>query len=106
MIADIAVIALLTIAVTAVAISAIGIVVMSDVFDRLHYIGPASMIAPVAIAAAVVVREGLSPAGIKALLVAIAISGTAPVLTHATARAARVRALGRWTVRAEEIERS
>jgi multisubunit Na+/H+ antiporter MnhG subunit len=39
------------------------------------------------------------------VLVALLVLVTTPVLTHATARAARVRAHGRWKVLPEELER-
>jgi len=52
-----------------------------------------------------VLEESFSAAGIKALLVALVLLATNPVLTHATARAARVRALGEWTVQeGEQVE--
>src|SRR6266545_5020513 len=78
------------------------LLVMRDAYDRLHFTAPATTIAPLAIAAAVVLEESLSAAGIKALLVALVLLATNPVLTHATARAARVRALGEWTVQEGE----
>jgi len=52
----------------------------------------------------VVLEERLSAAGIKAVLVAIVLVTTNPVLGHATARAARIRQFGEWTVREEERE--
>ena len=85
---------LLALAVAAVAVTAAGIVAARTVFDRLHYLGPAASVGPACVAAAVVLREGLSQAGIKAILVALVILVMNPVLTHATARAARVRRSG------------
>jgi multicomponent Na+:H+ antiporter subunit G len=61
-----------------------------------------SCVGVVAIAAAVVLEERLSAAGIKAVLVALVLVVTNPVLGHATARAARIRQFGQWTVREEE----
>jgi multisubunit Na+/H+ antiporter MnhG subunit len=58
----------------------------------------------VAIAAAMVLEERLSAAGIKAVLIALVLVGTNPVLGHATARAARIREHGQWMVRDEERE--
>ena len=69
----------------------IGVLVMDDAYDKLHYLGPAAIVGPVAIAAAVVVREALSQAGIKALLTAALLLVASPVLTHATARALYIR---------------
>ena len=56
------------------------------------------------LAAAIVVNEGFSSAGVKAILVALALLVTNPVLTHATARAARIRQFGEWTVQEAEEE--
>jgi multicomponent Na+:H+ antiporter subunit G len=83
--------------------SCIGVLVVKDVFDRLHYLGPACTLGPVFIAAAVVISEGFSPAGNKAILVAVIIVATSPALTHATARAARVRGSGHLTAFREEL---
>lgn len=74
----------------------VGVLVMRDAYDKLHYTAPATTVGSLAIAAAVVVQESLSQAGVKALLVFVALLVTNPVLTHATARAARVRQLGAW----------
>ena len=82
--------------------SVLGVLLLRDAFDRLHFTAPASTLGPLAIAAAVVVRESFSQAGIKAVLVAVVLLVTNPVLTHATARAARIRAHGAWTVQEGE----
>ena len=50
------------------------------------------------------VEEPLSSAGIKAVLVALTMVATGPVLIHATSRAARIRERGRWVVLPEELE--
>jgi monovalent cation/proton antiporter MnhG/PhaG subunit len=94
--------ALLVVGVGVTLASCIGVLVMRDAYDRLHYTAPATTIAPPAIAAAIVLEERLSAAGIKALLVALALLVTNPVLTHATARAARIRQLGGWTLQEGE----
>lgn len=74
----------------------IGVLVMRSLYDKLHYTSPATTVGALAIAAAVVVEESFTQAGIKAILVFLVMLVTNPVLTHATARAARVRELGRW----------
>jgi monovalent cation/proton antiporter MnhG/PhaG subunit len=94
--------ALLVVGVGVTLAACVGVLVMRDAYDRLHYTAPATTIAPLAIAAAIVLEERLSAAGIKALLVALALLVTNPVLTHATARAARIRQLGEWTVQEGE----
>jgi multicomponent Na+:H+ antiporter subunit G len=99
---ELAVVVLLAFGVGVTLLSCLGVLVMRDPYDRLHYTGPAAVLAPVAIAAAVVVEEQLSAAGIKALLIALVLVVTNPVLGHATARAARIRQFGEWSVREEE----
>ena len=101
---DLAVVALLVLGVGITLLSCVGVLVMRNPYDRLHYTAPAAVLAPVAIAVAVVLEERLSAAGIKAVLVAIVLVTTNPVLGHATARAARIRQFGEWTVREEERE--
>lgn len=74
----------------------LGLLVMDDLYDRLHYLGPAATLGPVLFATAVILREALSTAGIKAILIAAVLIVFSPVLTHAVARAARVRQYGSW----------
>jgi multicomponent Na+:H+ antiporter subunit G len=102
----VAVALLLGLGVTALAVSALGVLVMRDALDRLHFTAPASTVSPVCFAAAVLVEEPLSSSGVKAILVAALIVLTTPVLSHATARAARIREAGRWIVHADEREGS
>jgi multicomponent Na+:H+ antiporter subunit G len=88
-----------------VLLSALGILVGREALDRLHFTAPAATIAPACFALAVLVEEPLSSAGIKAVLVALVVFVTEPVLSHAIARATRVRAEGRWCVLDSELER-
>jgi multicomponent Na+:H+ antiporter subunit G len=74
----------------------LGLLAITDSFDRLHFLGPASTIGSLLVAAAIVLEESLSSNGIKALAAAILLLLTSPILTHATARAARVRQYGHW----------
>jgi monovalent cation/proton antiporter MnhG/PhaG subunit len=69
----------------------VGVLVMEDAYDKLHYLGPAAIVGPVLIAASVVVRESFSQAGIKSLLTAGLLIVASPVLSHATARALYIR---------------
>jgi multicomponent Na+:H+ antiporter subunit G len=92
----IAVTLLLTLGVGVQLACCLGVLVMRDVYDKLHYTSPATTVGSLAIALAVVVEESFNQAGIKALLIFLALAVTNPVLTHATARAARVRQLGGW----------
>jgi multicomponent Na+:H+ antiporter subunit G len=88
-----------------VLLSSLGILAGRAALDRLHFTAPAATIAPVCFAAAVLVEEPLSAAGVKAVLVALVVFVTEPVLSHAIARAARVRDEGRWCVLDAELER-
>jgi multicomponent Na+:H+ antiporter subunit G len=82
----------------------VGVLVMRGVYDKLHYTAPAATLGAFAIAGAVLLRESIVQFGIKAILVALALLITNPLLTHATARAARIRRFGAWTVQEEEDE--
>jgi monovalent cation/proton antiporter MnhG/PhaG subunit len=77
-----------------------------DAYDRLHYLGPASTLGAALICLAVLVNEGFDQAGNKALLLAAILAVCGPVLTHATARAARIRAAGRWALHEDERRRA
>jgi monovalent cation/proton antiporter MnhG/PhaG subunit len=101
---DVAVGVLLALGVASALMGALGLLAARDPYDQLHFTGPATVVAPVAIAAAVLVEEPLSSAGIKAALIALIMLATGPILLHATARAARVRERGRWVVLREELE--
>jgi monovalent cation/proton antiporter MnhG/PhaG subunit len=95
---------LLTLGIAGVLLSCAGLLVMRSPLDRLHFTSSASTIGPVLIAAAVLVEEPLSSAGIKAVMVALLIIVTTPVLSHATARAVRIRRHRRWAPVGEDRE--
>jgi multicomponent Na+:H+ antiporter subunit G len=59
---------------------------IGDVYDRLHFAGPAAVFAPWLLLAAVAIRFSCSEAVIKMALLAFAIALSGPILTHATAR--------------------
>ena len=87
--------ALFAVGVAAQLAAVVGVVVAADVYDRLHYTGPASVFGPFCFAFAIVIDEGpLSQAGLKSILVALLLLALSPILVHATARAAYVRARG------------
>jgi multicomponent Na+:H+ antiporter subunit G len=77
-------------------LSIVGVLAMPHVYDRLHFLGPATTVGPILVAGAVLARESLSHQGIVAVLVALFLWVSGAVLTHATARAARVGELGDW----------
>ena len=77
---------LLGIGVAVQVFAALGVLLMRDALDRLHYVG-ASAVGIAGVCAAVVVGEGPSLIGLKAVLTAAFLLVTGPVLAHATARA-------------------
>ena len=96
---------LLAIGVAVTLMSCLGVLVMPNVFDRLHYTSPATTLGAFTVALAIVVEEGWSAASVKAMLVFALLLVTGSVVTHATARAARIRQFGHWVaLRAERVE--
>lgn len=73
----------------------LGAVMMRDAFDRLHYVGLVSYGA-LLVAISILVREGFSLIGDKALLTGALLIAFGPVLVHATARSFRIRERGDW----------
>ena len=100
----VAVAALLTVGVGVELACCLGVLLMRGVYDKLHFTAPATTIGSLAIALAVIVHESFSQAGLKALLIFLILLVANPVLTHATARAARVRQFGSWQPRAGDDE--
>jgi multicomponent Na+:H+ antiporter subunit G len=76
-------------------LSCLGLLLMRSAYDRLHFVAPAAALGPVLIVAAVLVQHSSAQACIKGLLIVAALLLINPVLTHATARAARIRETGR-----------
>lgn len=74
---------------------ALGVLVMGSAYDRLHYASAAGWAAAL-IALAILVRESVSLIADKALLTAAVLVVCGPVLSHATARAGRIRERGEW----------
>lgn len=98
-------IGLLAVGVGVAWVGAAGLLASRSAFDRLHAVGPVNVLGPVCVAGAVVVAEGASASAIKAVLVAVALLTVGPILTHATARAARFRAEGSLGATPEEAGR-
>jgi multisubunit Na+/H+ antiporter MnhG subunit len=85
----------------------LGVVVMRDAFDRLHYVGLAGYGA-LLIGISILVRESWSLIGNKALATGALLVVIGPVLTHTTMRSFRTRKRGDWRkgIEAEVEERS
>jgi monovalent cation/proton antiporter MnhG/PhaG subunit len=88
---------LLAICVISAWICCLGMLLLQDFYERLHYMATVSTLSMFALLAAVVVEEGWGQATIKTILIAVTVFVMNAVLTHATARAARIRELGKWT---------
>jgi monovalent cation/proton antiporter MnhG/PhaG subunit len=76
-------------------IAVLGLVAMRDVYDRLHYVGPATLGA-ILVAAALWVYQGPSQIAVQGALVALIVVVVSPALAHGTARAARIAERGDW----------
>lgn len=73
----------------------LGLVVMRDVFDRLHYVGLAGY-GGLLIGVAILVRESWSLIGDKALAAGAVLLLIGPALVHTTARSFRTRERDDW----------
>jgi multisubunit Na+/H+ antiporter MnhG subunit len=87
---------LLALAVATVLASAIGVLVVRDAYARVHYVTPAAVVAPVLVALAIFVTEGLDANTGETVLALVFMIIAAPFLSHATMRAIRVREEGDW----------
>lgn len=96
MIAHVATIVLLAIGAVAVWIGVLGVLLMPGFYNRLHFMGITGTIGVAGVTAAVLVQEQLRAPGIKTVLIIVILLVMNPVLTHATARAARTCQFGDW----------
>jgi multisubunit Na+/H+ antiporter MnhG subunit len=76
-------------------VAVLGLCVMRDVYDRLHYVGLAGF-GGFVITLAVLVRESFSLIGDKALLVGVVLILAGPVLVQTTVRSLLIREFGDW----------
>ena len=86
---DTAVLVLLFAGIAVQVLACLGVALMRGPFDRLHFTGFA-VLAAVALAAAITVREGFSLIADKALLLAALVVVASPVIVQVVAHAARV----------------
>jgi multicomponent Na+:H+ antiporter subunit G len=86
---DLIVDVLLALGVGATLICCVGVLVMRNAFDRLHYSSAATTVGPVLIGAAVFVRESVSAGGLETIAIVSFLLLLNPVVEIATARAAR-----------------
>lgn len=87
---------LLGLAVLIVLTSAIGVLVMRDAYQKLHFVTPAALIAPALVALAVMVQHGVYENTGESFLALLFMIIAGPFISHATIRAIRVREKGDW----------
>jgi multisubunit Na+/H+ antiporter MnhG subunit len=76
-------------------LAVVGLCAMRDLYDRMHFVGLVAYGA-LLIAVAIVFRESFSLIGDKALLIAVVLVLTGPVLVHTTMRSMLIREHGDW----------
>src|SRR5438270_13972507 len=84
-------------------LSVLGLCVMRDIYDRLHYVGLAGFGALLN-GGSIVVRESFSLIGDKALLVGVILVLTGAVLVQSTARSLLIRVLDDWRAKVRVID--
>ncbi|MBV9205002.1 MAG: monovalent cation/H(+) antiporter subunit G [Actinobacteria bacterium] len=87
---------LLGLAVVIVLSASVGVLVMRDAYQKLHFVAPAALIAPAFVAAAIFVQMGLYENTGETCLALLFMVIAGPFLSHATVRALRVREKGDW----------
>jgi len=93
---------LLGLGVAAELLCVLGVVVYRSVYDRLHYAAAATTVSPACVVVAIALKEGVNSSGIETLVAGLLLFLLNPVLTHATARAARSHEGGTFGPRAGE----
>jgi multisubunit Na+/H+ antiporter MnhG subunit len=91
---SVAVDVLLGLAVAVVLASAAGVLLMRDAYQKVHYVTPVSVVAPVLVGLAVLVQSGWTASSGRAWLVVAVMVLASPFLAHATVRAIWVREHG------------
>jgi monovalent cation/proton antiporter MnhG/PhaG subunit len=99
---DVVIAVLLAIGVGIQLLCCVGVIAMPHLRDRLHFLTPATSLGPAFVVAAILIQETFDHQGIFAILVAGILLVFGPVLTHATARAARIREHGDWRIQPHE----
>ena len=96
MIRDVGTDILLGLAVLVVLGASLGVLLMRDAYQKLHFVTPAALVAPVLVALAVLVQAGLVEKSGETCLALVVMVIAGPYLSHATMRAIRVRERGDW----------
>jgi multisubunit Na+/H+ antiporter MnhG subunit len=89
---ELAIAVLVLLAVLTAVLSCLGVLVMRSPLQRLHYLGPLTMVAPLLLGSAIALAHGTyAGAGWKALFIALVLAAFGPVLAHETACMAEAR---------------
>jgi multisubunit Na+/H+ antiporter MnhG subunit len=87
---------LLGLAVLIVASASVGVLVMRDAYQKLHFVTLAALVAPALVALAVLAQVGVYENSGETFLALLFMIIAGPFLSHATIRAIRVREHGDW----------
>jgi multisubunit Na+/H+ antiporter MnhG subunit len=90
---------LLGLAVLIVIGSSVGLLVMRDAYQKLHFVTPVALVAPILVALAVLVQVGVYANAGETFLACGIMVIAGPFVSHATIRALRVREKGDWRPR-------
>ena len=90
---------LLGLAVLVVLGASAGLLLMRDPYQKLHFVTPAALVAPILIALALLVRHGVYENTGETFLAVLFMVIAGPFVSHATIRAIRVREKGDWRLR-------
>ncbi len=93
---------LLGLAVGLALVCSFGMAIMRDAFQRLHFSASVVSFSSLFILIAVFLEESQAQARLKMVLIALLLFCLNAVLTHATAKATRIRKAGHWEVRPGE----
>jgi multisubunit Na+/H+ antiporter MnhG subunit len=93
----------LGLAVVIVLASSVGVLVMRDAYQKLHFVTPAALVAPALVALAVMVQRGVYEMTGWSFLALLFLVIFGPYLSHATVRAIRVRETGDWRLERDKV---
>jgi multisubunit Na+/H+ antiporter MnhG subunit len=96
MVRDIVADVLLGLAVVVVFSASVGVLVMRDAYQKLHFVTPVALVAPALVALAVFVQVGLYENTGETFVALLFLVIAGPYLSHATIRAIRIREKGDW----------
>ncbi|HEY9388732.1 MAG TPA: monovalent cation/H(+) antiporter subunit G [Mycobacteriales bacterium] len=86
---DVATAVLLTAGVAVVLVCAVGLLAGGSAFDRLHFLAPVSALAvPLVVTALALAQDHPGRATVKLVVIGLLLTGSGPVVTMATGRAA------------------